>query len=328
MRVITSFISVFFTFPFLLLIPLSTPQVLHDSSSSNNVATISPRTLDAILQDCAFKALIRPKTGTPYDAQVPKNLSGVSVSALRLRSGSLRNRGFKSYKEFQIPIGVLEQPYVKRLVLVYHNLGNLSENFYPLPGYSYLAPVLGLLAYSGANLTGQDLPELNLVTSDNSILINFKDVKKFPIGLVPKCVFFDLHGSVQFDILLPGNVCFTTEQGHFSIVVESSKIAPSPEPAAVAANFGDEHNHHHGGNKDMSKVWIIVASVFGGCIVFIILSLLTVRVKRAKRSMRIQQLEFAAESDETLHMASIGGTKAPLAVGTRTRPMIENDYIP
>ncbi|QHO48541.1 hypothetical protein DS421_1g06310 [Arachis hypogaea] len=299
MRVITSFISVFFTFSFLLLIPLSTPQVLHDSSSSNNVATISPRTLDAILQDCAFKALIKPKTGTPYDAQVPKNLSGVSVSALRLRSGSLRNRGFKSYKEFQIPIGVLEQPYVKRLVLVYHNLGNLSENFYPLPGYSYLAPVLGLLAYSGANLTGQDLPELNLVTSDNSILINFKDVKKFPI-----------------------------EQGHFSIVVESSKIAPSPEPAAVAANFGDEHNHHHGGNKDMSKVWIIVASVFGGCIVFIILSLLIVRVKRAKRSMRIQQLEFAAESDETLHMASIGGTKAPLAVGTRTRPMIENDYIP
>ncbi|MED6118716.1 hypothetical protein PIB30_005188 [Stylosanthes scabra] len=322
MRVITNFLPVFFTFQFLLF--------LNDSSSSNNVTTISPRTLDAILQDCAFKALIRPKTGIPYDAQVPKNLSGVSVSALRLRSGSLRNRGFKSYKEFQIPIGVLEQPYVKRLVLVYHNLGNLSQDFYPLPGYSYLAPVLGLLAYSGANLTGQDLPELNLITSDNSILINFKDVKNAPVGSVPKCVFFDLHGSVQFDILLPGNVCFTTQQGHFSIVVENSKsIAPSPEPAAVAANFGDQHNHHHGGNKDiMSKVWIIAVSLAGGCIVLILLSLLTVRVRRRKRSMRIQQLEFAAESNETLHMASIGGTKAPLAVGTRTRPMIENDYIP
>lgn len=54
----------------------------------------------------------------PYDARVPTNLLGVRVSAMRLRSGSLRTRGVLSYKEFEIPIGVVEEPYVKRLVLV------------------------------------------------------------------------------------------------------------------------------------------------------------------------------------------------------------------
>lgn len=44
--------------------------------------------------------------------------------------------------------------------------------------------------------------------------------------------------------------------------------------------------------------------------------------------MRIQELEWAADSNETLQITSIGGTKALLAFGTCTRPMIENDYIP
>jgi hypothetical protein len=45
---------------------------------------------------------------------------------MRLKSGSLRTRGVQNYKEFHIPIGVIEKPYVKRLVLVYQNLGIFS----------------------------------------------------------------------------------------------------------------------------------------------------------------------------------------------------------
>ncbi|QCD77933.1 uncharacterized protein LOC114186993 isoform X2 [Vigna unguiculata] len=283
---------------------------------------MSSRTLDAILQDCAFKAFLRPKTGVPYDAQVPRNLTGIRVSAMRLRSGSLRTRGVERYKEFQIPIGVFEQPYVERLVLVYHNLGNWSEKFYPLPGYSYLAPVLGLMSYSGATLNASELPELEIRASDNPILIKFPHVKPPPSGSVPKCVFFDLHGSVQFDILVHGNVCSTVQQGHFSIVVESNAPSPAPAAVAVAADVGK------GGSKNKHRVWIIVASFLGGCVLVILLSLLIVKVRRTKQGMKIQQLEWVAESNETLHMASIGGTKAPLAVGTRTRPTIENDYVP
>lgn len=320
MRVGISFLLALLTLPLLLLsLPFSNASQLPPDAG-----IISSRTLDALLQDVAFKAFsLRPKTGVPYDAKVPKNLAGVRVSAMRLRSGSLRTRGVQSYNEFQIPIGVVEQPYVERLVLVYHNLGNWSEKFYPLPGYSFLAPVLGLLSYSGSNLSASELPELDIRASDKPILIKFTDVKSAPSGSVPKCVYFDLHGSVQFDILLHGNVCSTVQQGHFSIVVESN-IAPSPEPAAVAfaAAVGGS------GGKKKSKVWIIVASCVGGCLLLVILGLSVARVRRIKRGMKIQELELAAESNETLQMASIGGTKAPLAVGTRTRPTIENDYIP
>ncbi|KAJ1422969.1 hypothetical protein SESBI_12738 [Sesbania bispinosa] len=314
MRVRTSFLALLLL-PLLLSLPFSNAQPPPESG-------ISSRTLDALLQDYAFKAFYKPKTGVPYDGQVPTNLTGIRVSAMRLRSGSLRNRGVESYKEFQIPIGVVEQPYVERLVLVYHNLGNWSEKFYPLPGYSYLAPVLGLLSYNAANLSAVELPELDIRASDKPILIKFTDVKSAPSGSVPKCVYFDLHGSVQFDILLPGNVCSTAQQGHFSIVVESNAPSPAPAAVAVAANVGES------GGKNKSKVWIIVVSLVGGCLLLILLSLLVARMRRAQTRMRIQELEWAADSNETLHMASIGGTKAPLAVGTRTRPTIENDYIP
>ncbi|CAJ1960641.1 unnamed protein product [Sphenostylis stenocarpa] len=308
-------ILLFSLLPLLLSLSFSSSQLSPDTE-------ISSRTLDAILQDCAFKAFFRPKTGVPYDVQVPRSLTGIRVSAMRLRSGSLRTRGVERYKEFQIPIGVVEQPYVERLVLVYHNLGNWSEKFYPLPGYSYLAPVLGLMTYSGANLLASELPELDIRASDKPILIKFPHVKPSPSGSVPKCVYFDLHGSVQFDILSHGNVCSTVQQGHFSIVVESNAPSPAPAAVAVAADVGK------GGTRSKYMVWIIVASFVGGCLLLVMLSLLIAKVRRTKQGMKIQQLEWAAESNETLHMASIGGTKAPLAVGTRTRPTIENDYIP
>ena len=317
MRVGTSFLALLSLLPLLLSLQFSSAQLPADTDN------ISSRTLDAILQDCAFKAFLRPKTGVPYDGKVPRSLNGIRVSAMRLRSGSLRTRGVESYKEFQIPIGVFEQPYVERLVFVYHNLGNWSEKFYPLPGYIYLAPVLGLMSYSGANLSDSELPELDIRASDKPILIKFPHVESAPLGSVPTCVYFDLHGSVQFDILLHGNVCSTFQQGHFSIVVESNAPSPAPAAVAVAADVG-----RSGSGRNNSMVWIIVASLVGGCFLLIMLSLLVAKVRRTKKGMKIQQLEWAAESNETLQIASIGGTKAPLAVGTRTRPTIENDYIP
>ncbi|KAF7831212.1 uncharacterized protein G2W53_013545 [Senna tora] len=278
----------------LLFLPFLNAQPLFPLPSSG----VSARSLDALLQDYAFRAFFRPRTGVPYDGAVPSNLTGISVSAMRLRSGSLRIRGVDRYKEFQIPIGVVEQPYVERLVLVYHNLGNWSDQFYPLPGYTYLAPVLGLLAYSAANLSASELPELDIRASDKPILIKFPDVKSSPSSSSssPKCVYFDLQGSVQFDMLLPGNVCSTVKQGHFSIVVEeSSPPSPSPSPSPSPRSWGEEEEEE---------------------------------VRRSKKDTKIQKMEWAAESNENLQIASIGGTKAPLALGTRTRPVIETDYIP
>ncbi|XP_048324305.2 uncharacterized protein LOC107411581 [Ziziphus jujuba] len=282
---------------------------------------ISTRSLDALLQDYAFRTFVRPRTGIPYNAEVPHNLTGIKVSAMRLRSGSLRTKGVQSYNEFQIPIGVVEQPFVKRLVLVYHNLGNWSSLFYPLPGYSYLAPVLGLLAYDASNLSAINLPELDLRASEKPILVKFSDVKPTLDGFSPKCVYFDLHGSVEFDNVLPGNACSMIQQGHFSIVTES--VSPSPAPSAESL----PHSRVDRG-KVKSRVWKIVWPLFVGLILLIVLGFVIVRVRGCKRGRKIQQMESVMDGSEALQMTPIGNTKAPLATGTRTRPVLENHYMP
>ncbi|KAJ7959971.1 Protein of unknown function (DUF1191) [Quillaja saponaria] len=288
---------------------------------------ISARSLDALLQDYAFRAFFQPKTGISYDGKVPSNLTGIRVSAMRLRSGSLRIRGVHSYKEFQIPIGVVEQPYVERLVLVYHNLGNWSNVIYPLPGFSYLAPVVGLLTYNAVNLSATDLPELDIRASDKPILIKFPDVKSPPYGFSPKCVSFDLHGSLQFDKLLPGNVCSTIKQGHFSIVVESTAL--SPAPAAAASPTPSATGDGEGKNgKGKTMVWLIVGCLVGGSVLLILFVLLVRRARGWRSGKKIKQMERVADTNEALQMTSVGNTKAPQAVGTRTRPILEDDYVP
>ncbi|XAR55710.1 hypothetical protein NMG60_11035885 [Bertholletia excelsa] len=186
------------------------------------------RVLDALLQDYAYRAFgKRTKTGTVYDGHPPSNLTGIQVSAMRLRSGSLRRKGV-GYKEFQIPEGVIEGPYVERLVLVYQNLGNWSTSYYRLPGYIYVAPVLGLLAYDASNLSAKNLHELHIMASGKPISIEFSDLKQVPDGSVPECVAIGLDGSANFSNVVTGNICSTFQQGHFSIVAKS--IAPSPAP--------------------------------------------------------------------------------------------------
>ncbi|XP_041027428.1 uncharacterized protein LOC121267576 [Juglans microcarpa x Juglans regia] len=263
------------------------------------------RALDVLLQDYAYRAFVHPKTGIPYDGIVPSNFTGIKITAVRFRRGSLYRRGFKMYKEFHIPIGVIEQPYVKRLVLVYQNLGNWSMVYYPLPGYTYLTPVLGLLAYSASNLSATGLLELNVTATGDPILIRFPDVKSPPHGAVTKCVWFDLHGYHNFSNVASGNTCSTIQQGHFSIVVES--IAPSPQPI---------------------KVGIIVGSVLGGLALLVLLTFLVLWVQKFKHRKKMQQMERAADVGEAVHMTMVGNVTAPVAMVTRTQPVLESEYAP
>lgn len=284
------------------------------------------KALDALLQQFAYKDLVNPKTGIIYNAtQLPSNLTGIEVAALRLRSGSLRRKGFQAYNEFEIPKGLIGSPYVERLVLVYQNLGNWSSRYYyPLPNYTYLAPVLGLLAYDGSNLSATNLSELDIDASEGPILVKFRDVKQAPHGAVAKCVWFDLQGSSNFSNVTGGNTCSTTQQGHFSIVVKSTApLAPSPTPAGAAPKGEGEK-----GNNNNEKVWIIVGSVVGGLVLLVLLSLLVLWMSKYKQKMKMQQMERAAEVGEPLQMSSIGDTKAPAATVTRTQPTLEHEYAP
>ncbi|KZV40862.1 hypothetical protein F511_22801 [Dorcoceras hygrometricum] len=299
------------------------------TSPTSNSMFSNARALDALLQDYAYQAFVRPRTGVVYDGAVPSNLSGIQVSAMRLRSGSLRTKGVRMYKEFEIPKGVKEHPYVERLVLVYQNLGNWSMVYYPLPGYMYLSPVLGLLAYDAGNLMAKNLPTLDIVASNQPISIKFSELKSVPEGSVPKCASFDLNGSVSFSSVLSDNICTTFNQGHFSIAVESIAPAPAPffsAPPPSPRVISGTPEQRQGGNN--SKVWIIVGSVVGGFALLIILGLLIVLLAKYKRRKKMHQMERAAEVGEALPMTTVGSTKAPAATGTRTQPMLETEYVP
>lgn len=271
------------------------------------------RDLDTLLQDYAYQAFIRPKTGIAYNGVVPYNLSGIQISAMRLRSGSLRRRGVSSYKEFRIPIGLIEQPYVERLVLVYHNLGNWSSVYYPLPNrYVYVGPVLGLLAYDAYNLSAKNLPELGVKASDQPISIEFS----VPGGVVANCVYFDTNGSVTFRSIISGNICSTFLLGHFSVVVESASLAPAPAPPTRQAK-----------NKN-NRVGIIVGSVLGVVGLLILLGILVFCVYMYRKKKKMKKMENEAEAGEALEMMSVGNTRAPSATVTRTQPSLETEYVP
>ncbi|KAK7294911.1 hypothetical protein RJT34_17810 [Clitoria ternatea] len=318
----------------------SLPNVRGQSTSAtprSSSSGVEAKALDARLQQYAFSALVNPKTGTIYNAtQLPSSLTGIEVAALRLRNGSLRRRGFEMYNEFGIPKGLIVTPYVERLVLVYQNLGNWSTRYYPLPNYTYLAPVLGLLAYDGSNLSARNLPELDINTSEDPILIKFRNVKSAPHGSVAKCVWFDLQGSSNFINVTGDDTCSASQQGHFSIVVRSpAPPAPAPAPVSPAPTSGAPKGGpvpgaqpQGEGEKKSNKVWIIVGSVVGGLVLLVLLSLLVLWMNKFKQKKKMQQMERAADVGEALQMASVGDTKAPAATVTRTQPTLEQEYAP
>ncbi|KAF9599619.1 hypothetical protein IFM89_001209 [Coptis chinensis] len=299
------------------------------AQSPPGTSGVAGRSLDVLLQDYAYRAFDRPrvKTGDVYNGTVPSNLTGIRISAMRLRSGSFYSRGVR-YWEFEIPNAVVVRPYVQRLVLVYQNLGNLSLSYYPLSGYTYLTPVVGVLAYDAINLSAVNLPELNLSARGRPILINFSLVESVPDGLSAQCVWIDFNGLPQFTQPVSSNVCSTLNQGHFAIVAEQTALSPapvSPSPTGEVPNVptGGTRNE---GNK--SKVWIIVGSVVGGFVLLVLLGFLSFWVQRYKSRKKMHQMEKAAEVGEALHMASVGNTRAPVAMGTRTQPVLENEYVP
>ncbi|CAA7051012.1 unnamed protein product [Microthlaspi erraticum] len=303
----------------LLLLSLCSYPLLSAQSPPTNASS-----LDSLLQDYSFRAFVRPRTGILYDATVPSNLTGIKVAAMRLRSGSLRKRGVSSFKEFSIPSGVIVKPYVTRLVLVYQNLANSSHLYYPLPGYDYVAPVLGLLAYDAKNLSAINLPELELRASSDPIRIDFSDLERIPQGSSAKCVSFDSQGKASFsESTQPGNTCETDRQGHFSVVVKSVESAPSPAPPESEKKDDDKKKKSSDSN---SKTWIIVGSVVGGLILLGLLLFLVLRCRNYKKQEKMREMERAGETGEALRMTQVGETRAPTATTTRTQPMLETEY--
>ncbi|XP_078437148.1 transmembrane protein, putative (DUF1191) [Wolffia australiana] len=278
----------------------------------------SARSLDGLLQSYAYRAFDRPRTGKPYTAVTPSNLSGISLTVLRLRSGSFRYRGYRTFKEFDIPVGVLVEPYVERLALVYQNLGNWSSIYYHLPGYTLVAPVLGLLAYEAANLSAINLPELDLIATGKPISVRFTEVSRAR-GMTVKCVFFYLNGTVGMKNSTEDNVCETYIQGHFSMAVSSSEVPPATAPILTPARSK---------KKVVDMVWKIVGIAVGGFLFLVVVLVLVLWVVRLRKNRRMERLAQREEAGEVLQRRRVGSAQLPMASMIRTKPELEDEQVP
>ncbi|KAF3782187.1 hypothetical protein EJ110_NYTH34167 [Nymphaea thermarum] len=271
-------------------------------------SAVDARSVDAFLQDHAYKALVHPLTGIAYNASVPSAINGVKLSVVRLRSGSLKSRGAQLF-EFHLPPGVRVQPYVLRLALVYQNLGNWSATYYRAPGYTLISPVLGMLAYNASNLAATNLSELMFMATSEPISINFATVK-VPEGARAKCVRFDLNGSLEYSNLSASQTCSTFKQGHFAVVAELT-----PSASGLSTN-------------PSSNVWkITVGSVIGGFVVMGGLSVCAIALLRVRKTSRLAAMERRSDQEESLRVSEIGSTRAPTAPRIRTSPVLESEYV-
>ncbi|XP_021890958.1 uncharacterized protein LOC110809437 [Carica papaya] len=272
-------------------------------SLNNNVAGI----LDEQVENFAFKALVwhhhRPHTGSIYRAILPANLSGMEVSILRLRSRRLWKIGAK-FNNLHFPSTTFSVPYVRRLAIVYQQLGNWSSLYYNVPGYSLITYFVGFMVFDVSNVTAdtKSMTRISVRTKWKPILIKFSDLR-FPDGMSlskAKCVAVYNNGTFELSELKFSNVCYGWSDGYFSIV------APLK-------------------NKKKKVVWYLGVIGFGG---LILIGYLGMKVLRLLKTKKIQIMERQADEGLVFDSRWIGTSKMPSATVTRTQPVLENGIFP
>lgn len=269
-------------------------------------------TLESVLQDHALKILThrRPHTGALYDAHLPPSLSGIKVSVVGLRSRTLWRKG-ANFSDFTIPPKTMPVPYSKRVLIVYHNLGNWSSFYYTLSGYTRVSPVIGFLVYD-ASFSSRKKPselsklsKLELDTKGKPIMIQFENWTFSREGgnRDKRCAAFDERGNVGISEMSMASECQTRIQGHFSIVVPVKKE---------------------------KQTWPFgIVGFLGGFVVLILVGFvgnLAVRSLVGKRSEEMMEKE--ADNGEFLQTYWIHSSKMPRAEVTRTQPVLESATLP
>ncbi|PIN26555.1 hypothetical protein CDL12_00691 [Handroanthus impetiginosus] len=258
--------------------------------------------LNSLLYDYAIKSLRRPRTGVLYNVSLPYNLSGMEVSIIRLRTHRLWKNGVK-FSSFEIPPRLLPRPFTNRVDLVYQNLGNWSSFYYNVPNYTFVAPVIGFLAYdSNTSSINHELLDLNL-SWDNPVIIRFPNVS-FDVRM--KCVRFTTNGTLEFTNLSEKNSCTGRSLGHFSIVVPY-------EPTKKE-------------KKRVIKWWMIaIAAGYVGLLLIFVCGIVGYKLFKWQR---VKKMEKESEISEGLDTVWVGESRMPSAPGTRTEPVLENSYVP
>ncbi|KAL5052903.1 hypothetical protein RYX36_033585 [Vicia faba] len=264
--------------------------------SLNNTASES---INSQVQDFAFTSMARHRhqTGALYDTLLPRNLSGIDVSVVRLRSRRLWNEG-ANFSYFRIPPRTVAIPRVRRVAIAYQNLGNWSSHYYNLPGYSLISSVVGFMVFDASNVRDKSFKNLTLNTMGQPISIQFPNVISMSgINSKARCVTFKGNGTFQLTMMSSPGVCHSRDQGHFSVVLPTEK-------------------------RRLWYIWVIgcVLGFFG----LIILGYVGFSSMRLLKTKKIQAMEKQAIEDMVLENRWVGDSKMPSATVTRTQPVLES----
>ncbi|XAR70220.1 hypothetical protein NMG60_11027005 [Bertholletia excelsa] len=267
--------------------------------SFNN--STSSESLDVLLQNLAFDSLLRhrPHTGALYKARVPKNLAGMEISVIRLRSGTLWRKG-ANFSHIHIPPKTIPVPNVRRIFIVYQDFGNWSSQYYNLRDYSLISNVIGFSAYDASNLSSNRMTKLGLNVIEGRIEIQFPNLM-VPEGAEEKktCIMFSPNGTVQLSHVGPKNNCYGRSEGYFSIV--------SPV------------------RRRERRVWGLWAVGFAlGFVGLVAVGFVGAVATKFVRRKRVNEMEREADDGEGLETVWIGSSKMPSATFIRTHPVLEN----
>lgn len=268
--------------------------------------TFNIDSLDDFTRDYAYKSLEKARTGTLYNISLPSNFSGIEVSIVRLRSGTFWARG-ANFSSFEIPPRIIPMPFVKRLSIIYDNLGNWSTSYFQVPGYSLVTPIIGFLLYDASNFTSTGSHKLALSVGNDTIAIRVPPIRMAENkNATLKCVKFSANQSVELTDMTMPNLCFTKDQGHFSVAV----AVPVPM-----------------NKKERIWKWWVVGFV-GGFLGLILVGLIVMMVYKVVRAKKLGEMERESEHGVVFDSIWIGRSKLPRASMIRTLPSLETERLP
>lgn len=289
-------------------------------SSSARASNIGydPESLNTFFVHHVNRSIVKPQTGILYNIPLPANFTGMELTFVRLRSGSLRNRG-ANFSSFYIPPKVRTHPHVVRLALVYENWGNWSSHYYQVPNHSLVAPVVGFASYDSPGPYVIGTKKLNFSFPDEPISIWFPRIELQGGNVTPKCVKFGSNGSFEMSNTTMGNGCLARSQGHFSVVVPFRPPA-TPSPPSPSLSPSQQA-------KKRYWTWWVLGFV-GGVIGLVLIVSIVIAVSKLMKKKKLKAMETQSEKSVPLDAFWVGRSKMPSASMIRTQPALEHGYVP
>lgn len=279
--------------------------------------TQDPKSLDAFVLDRANREITKPHTGTLYNVSLPANFSGIEVSAIRVVTSSFWSRGL-NYSFLHFPPRIIPQPNVKRMAIVYKNMGNWSSHYFSVPNHTMVSPVLGFMAYVSSETTLIDtekMMKMSLTILGDPITVRFPQTD--PRGRdsqgKPICAKFHENGSIEFSNMSRPYECVTQRQGHYSLVV----------PLASEGNNDILHVR-----MKASSVWRMGGLVLAIVGLVIVVVLCVAGIVRLVKKKKITEMEKNSQKAEPFDTFWVGDSKMPAAQMTRTQAALENEDVP